>query len=98
MEFNYRGKVYESTLPLEITNLRDLGAYILIHYPNVKAGQFFLNRDYDNILSMFTVTKEGTIAKDNVMFFPSNAVLSQPSYFRLIEEKIEKILLKRGFI
>lgn len=98
MKFRYRGKEYDSEEPLPVLDMRDLGAYVIMRYPSVPQNRFLMDRGFDGLICMYLYTYDNKLTRDTVIHLLPKQMMTEPEVFRAIEKRIEKILLKRGFI
>lgn len=98
MKIRYRGKDYDSEELLEITSIRDMGAYILLKYPSVSPNRMFLDKGFDNIAVLFLYTPDEKLTRDPIIHMPPKSYMMRPEFFHEFEKRVEKILIKRGFI
>lgn len=98
MKLAYRGKTYDTEEPLEVMDLRDLGAYILMRYPSVPPNRMLLDRGYDGMICLYLYTYNNVLTRDSIIHMVSKAKFTDKEIFREIEKRIEGVLLKRGFI
>lgn len=98
MKFKYRGKEYDTDETLYVNNMRDFGAYIIIRYPQIGAERFLVDKNWEGFLAIYLFGPEGRLTRDNLIHMPSNVLFTSPKFFRELEERLEKVLIKRGFI
>lgn len=98
MKFKYRGAEYDTEKPLEVNSLRDLGAYIIIRYPTVPQNRMLIDRGYDSVIRLYLYTPDNKLTRDSICFIPANVAFTDERYWKIVEKRVEKILIKRGFI
>lgn len=98
MKLIYRGKTYDTEKPLEVMDLRDLGAYILMRYPSVPPNRMLIDRGYDGIIFIYLYTYNNLLVRDSIIHMIGKEMFTDPEIFKEIEKRIENVLLKRGFI